>query len=434
MTYQWYRDGEALIGETQRTHYAFRPGDYTVETSSETCPSSVSEPVTITVVNNYNYVIARYLRTPEKTNGTAVTEADLTALTNQQKNEAITYLDGLGRSIHQVGWETTPAQQDLTTLMTYDEQGRAARQYLPYAGGSNGYYQAGAPAAAEAYYQDATRANQGIVTDNAPYAALRYEALPLNRTQQQEAPGAAFQPGTDHTIRYQYPVNDATTYKDELTYLHGEPTLELDTYGGQSKITADQSITLQQGFEVDFQSAGPVHIKAPEDGPPPPSNGAFPALADSEILKLYHYDHYDLDQDGTADYAYDATDLPADAVIDLYTEVQGQLTGTTLRVLDQDTWLTTAMFYDDKGRVIQTQSRNHIGGQDKVTTEYSFHGLMLRQWHRQTTSASWEEEDLTVLTRHEYDHTGSRTYSKPLGASPRNSCWPTTSTTSWGNW
>ena len=591
VAYQWYLEGEALPGETQRTLYAFSPGSYTVETSSETCPSSVSEPVTVTVVNNYNYVIVRNLRTAEKGNGSAVTEADLNTLTNQDKNEAITYLDGLGRSIHRVGWQTTPAQQDLTAPMTYDEQGRADQQYLPYVGGNNGYYKIDAPDAAEAYYQDAARISQGIVTDTEPYATTSYEASPLNRTQQQGAPGAAFQPLTGQVVKYAYPVNDNGTYsarkwtlgvndlprstepydpgaltitevtdednkvaevytdklgqvvlrrtrngaesldtyyiyddnnnlrfvlppeaiasenftpdeaflnrwayrytfdsrqrltqkkapgadwqymiydkrdrlilsqdgrqrqegewlfthydalnrpvveglyastatynemlddvanhlvsspannaspvgKDELTHLHGEPTLELDSYGGQSKITASESITLQVGFEVDFLSDGPVHIKAPESSLTT-SNGAFPALANSEVLKIHYYDHYDFNLDGTADYAYNEEGVPSEEDIGLYKNVQGKPTGTTVRVLDQDAWLTTALFYDDKGRVVQTQQRNHIGGQDKITTEYSFHGLMLRQWHHQTSNETLGSHDLTVLTKHEYDH------------------------------
>ncbi len=597
VTYQWYRDGVALPGETQQTHYAARPGSYTVETSSETCPSSISDPTTVTIVNNHNYVIARTIRVPAKANGTAVTEADLTTLSNQQKNEAITYLDGLGRADHQVGWQVSPGQQDLTAPMTYDEQGRADRQYLPYVGGNNGYYKAGAPAAAEDYYQDATRTSQGIVTDNMPYASVQYEASPLNRTQQQGAPGAVFQPGTDHTVRYQYPVNDATTYaarqwtlnasafpsstklydageltltevtdedgkvaevytdklgqvvlrrtrngaelldtyyiydehnnlrvvlppeastnltpdeaflnrwayryayddrqrlsgqkapgadwhymlydkRDRLvmsqdgrqreegewlfthydaldrpilsgicyntntyaqmqtaldTYLatdpennatpvgedevgfhrHGDPTLELNRYEGERKITATQSITLLQGFEVDFQSAGTVEIKAPDAGPTPPDNGAFPALADCQVLQLYHYDSYDFDQNGTVDFAYDAAGIATGATIDLYQEVYGKPTGATMKVLETNQWLSSALFYDDKGRVIQTQSENHIGGQDRITTEYSFHGLMLRQWHQQTSDEAHGSQDLTVLTRHQYDHSDRLTH------------------------
>ena len=203
--------------------------------------------------------------------------------------------------------------------------------------------------------------------------------------------------------------------EDEVSaHLHGEPTLELSRYGGQRTITAATSITLsfdqQGGFEVDYASDGPVTIKAPAEGPTPPSNGAFPALTDSEILQLHYYDDYDFDQDGSPDYAYDAGGIPAGAGIVPYGNTRGQPTGTTVRVLDTEQWLTTALFYDDKGRLIQTQSKNHIGGRDKLTTEYSFHGLTLRQWHQQSSDEDWGNQDLTVLTRHAYDESDRLTH------------------------
>lgn len=523
-----------------------------------------------------------------------ITESDLVDLTSVEKNEALTYFDGLGRSVQQVQWQASPGEEDQVAPMAYDEQGRVERQYLPFVSGNDAYFKPSATSTAVAYY-DGSNANQGIPTDSEPYATTVYEASPLDRAHQQGAPGAAFQPATGRTTEYQYFVNDAIDYqakkwtldangfptgndlyddgelqvvvtqdeddrvsevytdklsqtvlyrvyngsepldtyylydeyddlrvvlspeasakpalsqndmdqlafqykfdergnmtqkkvpgaewqymlydkrdrlilsqdgrqrqegewlfthydaldrpvveglysssntyaqmltevnahlatnltnnaipvgKDELTRLHGTPTLELDTYGGQSRITATQSITLQQGFEVDFQSDGPVHIKAPDTGPTS-NNGAFPALANSEVLKIHHYDHYDFNVNGTADYAYDPEGTPADASINWYAEVHGRPTGTTVRVLNQDNWLTTVLFYDDRGRVIQTQSENFVGGRDRTTTEYSFHGLVLRQWHHQTTDADRGNEDLMVLTKHEYDHADRLTH------------------------
>lgn len=594
LSYQWYMDGMALEGETGSMFNAFMAGSYTVGVTRNGC-ETISSPTVVTTANNHNYVLARTLQIAQ-TNGTPVSEAELPTLSSDQKNETITYLDGLGRPMQQVAWQSSPGTQDQINHAAYDERGRKTQQYLPYVSGNNGYFRSGADNATVSYYQDSGNPAKGIVQDSEPYAETDFEDSPLSRVAAQGAPGADFQPITGQAITFGYPTNEANqikrwrlntselpfqdatypagrhtiqemtdedgrvtrtytdrlgrsvlkrqvantagtdfqdtyyiydqfnrlryvlppegseayttanqtlldrwafqyrydergnmtekrvpgaewqymiydqrdrlilsqdgrqrqedewtfthydalnrpvveglyastnTYaqmltavdnhlvtspennaapvgKDELAHLHGAPTLVLNTYEGHSKITASESVTLQPGFEVDFRSAGPVHIKAPDSSPTSPSNGAFPALADSEVLKLHHYDHYDFDQEGTADYTYDAAGIPAD--INPYANVQGQPTGTTVRVLDQDAWLTTAMFYDDKGRVIQTQSRNHIGGGDKVTTEYSFHGLMLRQWHHQASSNAWGDEDLTVLTRHEYDQTDRLTH------------------------
>jgi hypothetical protein len=41
-------------------------------------------------------------------------------------------------------------------------------------------------------------------------------------------------------------------------------------------------------------------------------------------------------------------------------------------------WLETVMFYDKYGRVIQTQSSNHLDGMDIVSTQYEFAGKVLQ--------------------------------------------------------
>lgn len=208
------------------------------------------------------------------------------------------------------------------------------------------------------------------------------------------------------------PENNANPVNEEQvsSYQHGDPGLALSAYKQERRITATQFITLLPGFEVDYQSAGTVDIGLSATGPTPAASGAFPPLADSEVLQLYHYDSYDFDQDGSADYAYDESGIPSEADITSYDQVRGQPTGTTTRVLSTGQWLTNALFYDDQGRVIQTQADNYVGGRDKITTEYSFHGLVQRQWHQQTSDAARGSEDLTVLTRHTYDHADRLTH------------------------
>jgi len=57
--------------------------------------------------------------------------------------------------------------------------------------------------------------------------------------------------------------------------------------------------------------------------------------------------------------------------------LKGMVTGTRTKVLGTSTYLYTVNFYDDKGRVIQTQSTNATGGTDVVTTQYSWAGQPL---------------------------------------------------------
>lgn len=57
--------------------------------------------------------------------------------------------------------------------------------------------------------------------------------------------------------------------------------------------------------------------------------------------------------------------------------LRGLVTGSKTRVLGTSTYLYSISFYDEKGRVIQTQSKNSTGGTDMQSTQYSWAGQPL---------------------------------------------------------
>jgi len=64
-------------------------------------------------------------------------------------------------------------------------------------------------------------------------------------------------------------------------------------------------------------------------------------------------------------------------------KVKGRVTGTKLRVLDPDNptagnWLMTVNYYDDNGRVIQSQNQNLKGGLDVTSNLYYFQGELYK--------------------------------------------------------
>jgi RHS repeat-associated protein len=103
---------------------------------------------------------------------------------------------------------------------------------------------------------------------------------------------------------------------------------------------------------------------------------------------------------------------------------KGMVTGTLTRVLssqiDYPVFLYSLVKYDDKGRVIQTKSSNHMGGLDVVTTQYSFSNqvLMTRHKHHIYTNAA---DPIITNTRYAYDDLGRPTsISKRLSAGTVN--------------
>lgn len=108
-------------------------------------------------------------------------------------------------------------------------------------------------------------------------------------------------------------------------------------------------------------------------------------ITGNTILSYTYYDDYSQ----LSAYSYDPThfdnELPGagqDYLVhpQLNPVARGMVTGTKIKVLDPDNpglnqWLTTVSYYDSKGRVIQTQSQNHLGGLEKLSTVYFFQGM-----------------------------------------------------------
>src|SRR5690606_1451709 len=82
-----------------------------------------------------------------------------------------------------------------------------------------------------------------------------------------------------------------------------------------------------------------------------------------------------------------------------FDRVKGLVTGTKLKVLDgSQQWLRAVTYYDDRYRVIQSVSDNHMGGVERISNLYDFTGKVLK------TKTS--TDDITVKRKFEYDHAG----------------------------
>ena len=78
--------------------------------------------------------------------------------------------------------------------------------------------------------------------------------------------------------------------------------------------------------------------------------------------------------------------------------VTARLTGTGVSGYDY-----SALYYDSRGRVIQTRSTNHLGGYDHVYTGYDFTGNVVKEYHwHQVSGGTARTEEITST----YDHAG----------------------------
>jgi RHS repeat-associated protein len=91
-------------------------------------------------------------------------------------------------------------------------------------------------------------------------------------------------------------------------------------------------------------------------------------------------------------------------------QTRGLTTGTKVRVLEnpadltQGNWLATATFYDDRARVIQTQSDNYRGGQDTLTSRHNFTGQVISAYLAHANPTATANNNTRIKTDMNYDH------------------------------
>ncbi|MEO1654639.1 MAG: DUF6443 domain-containing protein, partial [Bacteroidota bacterium] len=128
-TYQWNLDGVAISGAQGNTlNNVSAPGNYTLTVTLSSGASGTSSYIRV-VDNEYgdeNYIITRSVLKEGVTN-----PAQVETLPSGDIIESVTYFDGLGRPIQQVGVELSPiSQQDIVSPIVYDEFGRSPKSYL----------------------------------------------------------------------------------------------------------------------------------------------------------------------------------------------------------------------------------------------------------------------------------------------------------------
>ncbi len=127
------------------------------------------------------------------------------------------------------------------------------------------------------------------------------------------------------------------------------------------------------------------------------NNEAMPQVM-TEIHTINYYDNYTFDLAGLS--------IPTGNVYNqtIATNVKGLPTGSKVRVLGANHWITTLMVYDEKGRTIYGASKNeYLGTTDIVETLYDFGGKVLES---KTTHTKGSNTPIVTIDAFTYDHVG----------------------------
>ncbi len=137
---------------------------------------------------------------------------DLSIINDKTKVvEAVSYADGLGRTVQSVLRQNTPLGYDFVYFQLYDEYGRKTKTHLPYATtATTGASKTALESSQVTFYQNLV----GATDASNAFSITKMENSELNRVLKQGAPGAAWQPdnsayaiATDRSIKMTQELN-----------------------------------------------------------------------------------------------------------------------------------------------------------------------------------------------------------------------------------
>ncbi len=137
------------------------------------------------------------------------TESATDTLDYTQKRTRVEYYDGLGRLSQVVDFKASGGgSKDLITPVIYDEYGRQAKDYLPFASAQDAAY------LSTATVSDNWTGYYGSTDGIYAYSEKTYDNSPLNRVVEQSAPGETWKTGNGHTVKYAYGTNTSSEVMD----------------------------------------------------------------------------------------------------------------------------------------------------------------------------------------------------------------------------
>ncbi len=91
---------------------------------------------------------------------------------------------------------------------------------------------------------------------------------------------------------------------------------------------------------------------------------SYPSVNVSDIQTVTYYDDYDFPDQSDNNFGF----LSELGIYDYNHQVTGKVTGKLTKIINEDTWLESRIYYDDRYHVIQTVADNQCKGTDRVTS------------------------------------------------------------------
>jgi len=136
---------------------------------------------------------------------------EFSSLSRQYLQTNVSYFDGIGRTIQEIGVEASATKNDIISVTQYDSAGRVVRSYLPFTGGTGKGDLIDDPVSSiENYYANPP---DNVAGTSLPYAENVFDNSPINEITEQSAPGTTWSLAQGHTKRLALKTNGQSVPK-----------------------------------------------------------------------------------------------------------------------------------------------------------------------------------------------------------------------------
>lgn len=189
--------------------------------------------------------------------------------------------------------------------------------------------------------------------------------------------------------------------------------LYLDRRDNSRIYEATQTITFVTGFESvsgdEFEAK--INPAATARMETITVNNPVPGITGYDPQAIYYYDRYQWTEARPFDNSFklEPGTNPYPVPVKASSQVFGKATGTKIKVSGKNQWLSTTVFYDEKGRIIQSQADNISGGVDMTTLQYDFSGNVLSYYQSIRNPRSTGSPLVRMQISYAYDVNGNVT-------------------------
>lgn len=207
-------------------------------------------------------------------------------------------------------------------------------------------------------------------------------------------------------------VNQASLNSQTIVYKNAAPAvLYVDRYEAPGVYEAKQEIVFTGDFDTHAGGTMDAFINpaAADRVENITINSYVPNVTNYEPLAVYYYDTYGWpgSKSFSNDFILSAGSNPYPESVTRSSYVTNKITGMKMKVLGSNNWLSSTVYYDQKGRIIQTLSDNVSGGTEITTSQYDFSGKKLSYYQVLTNPLSRTDPVIRKQLRTDYDVFGN---------------------------